>query len=175
MESKYFLFVVIVFMIFSCSFIVSAQELNTSNSTNLTNQTKPLAQSADESDQNDTVSILIKTPSNIDLGNRIPNGEKKAYPGAASLELSSNEEADLMVMCQGELTATDNPSNTISLENFEYDGFGNASLSPKAFTTTYTHVRSWNGTVTVPVNLYLTIPIGTKPGTYQTTICYMVS
>jgi hypothetical protein len=175
MESKYFLLTIILLTIFSCSFIVSAQELNTSNSSNITNVSKPVAQSSNGSDQNDTVSILIKTPSNIDLGSRISNGEKKAYPDSASLELSSNKESDLMVMCQGDLTATDNSSNTISLDNLEYDGFGNSSLSHKAFTTTYTHVRSWNGTITVPVNLYLTVPIGTKPGTYQTTIYYVVS
>jgi hypothetical protein len=175
MGSKYFLVTIILFTIFSCSFIVSAQELNTSNSSNITDVTKPLTQSANESDQNGTVSILIKTPSNIDLGSRIPNGEKKAYPDAASLELSSDKEADLMVMCPGDLTATNNSSNIISLDNLEYDGFGNTSLSHKAFTTTYTHVRSWNGTITVPVNLYLTVPIGTKPGTYQTTIYYVVS
>lgn len=174
MNSGHFIVIFILLVFISSLFFVTAQEVNTSNNSNLTNQTKTMAGLDNPSAQKNSVSILIKTP-NVDLGTRIPDGSEKAYPNAVSLDLSSDADSDLSVMCDGNLTSADNTSNTISLNNFKYDGFNNASLSKRAFTTTYSHVKSWNGNITVPVNLYLIVPFGTQPGTYSSTIYYMVS
>jgi hypothetical protein len=175
MESVHLVVIFFVFTILSSLFFVTAQDINSSNITNQINKSTNLKSTNNTTLEKDSVSILIKSPSDVDLGTRIPDGSEKAYINAVSLDLSADVDSDLSVKCDGDLSATDNPSNTISLNYFEYDGFDNASLSKRPFTTSYSHVKSWQGNITVPINLYLTVPIGTKPGTYSTTIYYLVS
>jgi hypothetical protein len=174
MESGHLLTIFILIAILSSLYFVSAE--NSSNSSNQTNGTVNITNiSKNISQQNTSVSILIKSPSSIDLGTRIPDGSEKSYDDIGSIDLSADNVSELSIKCDGDFVDAENSSNTIALNNFEYDGFGNSSLSKTPFTTSFQSVRSWQGNITVPVNFYLTVPVGTRPGSYSTTIYYQVS
>ncbi len=92
--------------------------------------------------------------------------------GGEQVHSYSNVAIDLYVRAAGDLT---NGSNTISLDLLKYADYG-ASVSKTSFTTEYVRVLlgwdppSQSGRVTVPVDLFLTVPFATPPGVYTTTI-----
>ncbi|MBP2046795.1 hypothetical protein [Methanobacterium aggregans] len=107
---------------------------------------------------------------------------------------------NLYVKSAGDL---DSGTDNIPINNLKYDGFGSSSLQKTSFNTNYNLVTYWNtqsfryhntysnrvyyvasdydiygntiylSPITTSANYYLTVPFGTSPGTYQTTIEYI--
>lgn len=111
----------------------------------------------------------------IDLGNLPADNVEKEWQGgntAEEVHSYSNVAIDLYVRASGNLT---NGTNNITISNLKYADYG-ASVSKTSFTTTYVQVLgNWGppehlGSLTVPVDLYLTVPLGAVPGLYTTTI-----
>jgi len=111
----------------------------------------------------------------INLGNLPADNVEKEWEGgdtAEQVHSYSNVAIDLYVKALGDLA---NGTNTISLSNLKYGDYG-ASVSKTSFTTAYAKVlEGWGppaplGSLTVPVDLYLTVPLAARPGLYTTTI-----
>jgi hypothetical protein len=115
------------------------------------------------------------SPNSVNLGTLNPDNTETSFPSVTTISITSWGSTDLYVRASGNLISTTNPSNTISLSNFQYDGFKNSGLTKRSFTTSDVLVKSWDAffiSDTVPVNYYLRIPTGTEPGTYTVTIYY---
>lgn len=114
--------------------------------------------------------------STINLGSLEADGLQKSWNGGINGEqiLSySNVKIDVYTRASGNLTSG---NSSIPLNKFLYRG-GNIS-TPTSFETNYTQIiDGWSkaqGSPNVaPINLYLTVPYGTEPGTYTTTIYFM--
>lgn len=113
--------------------------------------------------------------STIDLGSLPADNMERSWDGGSSGEevhTYSNVYIDLYVRASGDLQ---NGSNSIPLDNLKYADYG-AGVSKSAFDTVYALVKedwgipSQSGSLTVPVDLYLTVPFATLPGLYTTTI-----
>ena len=99
---------------------------------------------------------------------------QRSFPSSVNVTVFGTGTGNLYVRAGGDFSQTGNATNTISLANFKYDGFGNTGLPVTPLTTTNSLVNTFNIIYysTVPVNYYLTVPCGTSPGTYNTTIIY---
>lgn len=114
--------------------------------------------------------------STIKLGSLDADGLQKTYIGGKSGEqlfTFSNMAVDVYTKTSGPLSSG---TDTIALTNFRYRG-GSVGTA-RAFTTSY--YKMYNNWAKAPVansraasiNLYLTVPIGTTPGNYSTTIYF---
>lgn len=112
----------------------------------------------------------------INLGSLAADNIQRTFPGGASgeqIRTYSNTAIDVYTRAAGNLQSG---SNSIALTNFQYSG-GTISL-PTSFTVNYFKMYdNWasapqGGSNTAPVNLYMTVPYGTSPGTYTTTIYF---
>lgn len=113
--------------------------------------------------------------STIYLLNLMADGQEYFWEGGSDGEQvrhSSNVEIDLYVRASGNLA---NGTNNITLSNLKYADY-DAGVAKTAFTTSYVLVKEeWavpniGGELVIPVDLYLTVPFATPPGTYVTTI-----
>ena len=114
--------------------------------------------------------------STINLNSLDADGLQTTYTGGASgeqLYTFSNVGVDVYTKAAAALTSG---SNTIALTNFLYSG-GSVS-TPTAFTTNYSKMyNNWakapqGSSNSAPINLYLTVPFGTAPGSYSTTVYF---
>ena len=172
--------------------------LNDASSTNITDQnvtnqtvaeTSTASQAQAQAQPNGwfpEVSISLNN-TNLNLGERIADDSEWPYLAQTSVTVSGSEYLSSTDILDLYVRSGDfgDGSNSIALKNFKYDGFSSSSLSKTTFTTTDTLVRSWNLQTgpfglywsvsdTVPANYYLTVPWGTSPGTYRTTVYYTV-
>lgn len=117
--------------------------------------------------------------STINLGNLIADGSINSYTGGASgqqLYTYSNVPIDVYTKANADLTQSGTTPDTILLTNFQYYNNVSASLTP--FTTSYVKtINNWakapkNGYLGTGINLQLTVPIGTQPGSYNNTIYF---
>lgn len=172
-------------LIFSTFFSLGSVSSVNSTDQNITNQTNvSMATQAQANGISPQVSISL-TPTTLDLGTRIADGLDYSYLNRTQINVTGsdwdilvvNENLNLYVRSEGPFV---NGSNNILLNNFRYDGFSNSSLPKTAFTTSNSKVKSWHlygflydsVSDTVYSNYYLTVPLGTSPGTYTTTVYY---
>lgn len=113
--------------------------------------------------------------STITLGSYDADGLTTTFTGGATGEqlfTYSNVPIDVYTKASGNFA---NGTNSIALSNFQYTG--NVS-GQTAFTLSYVKAFSnWAkapvGSYNVaPINLYLTVPFGTDPGNYSTTVYF---
>lgn len=160
----------------------SANDTNiTNNSSNKTNDTASVGPMAVGWDPQVSISVT----SSINFGSQLPDGLESPYPSvtqvnveASDRNLLATETLNLYVRASGDLSSG---NNKIPLNNLKYDGFSNSSLPKTSFTTTNTRIQSWplerfliwySLSKSVTGNYYLTVPMGTNQGTYNTTIFY---
>lgn len=114
--------------------------------------------------------------STINLGSVLPDGSQNTYAGGATgeqLYTYSSVKIDVYTKTSGPLTSG---SNSIALTNFRY--MGGSVTTTTAFTTNYYKIYdNWQkapqgGSRVAPINLYLTVPLGTNPGSYNNTIYF---
>lgn len=114
--------------------------------------------------------------STIILGSLDADNLQNTWTGGATGEqlfTFSNIAIDVYTKASGPLTTG---SSNIALSNFLYSG--GSIGTPTAFTTSYFKMYSnWakapqGGSNVAPINLYLTVPFGTDPGNYATTIYF---
>lgn len=114
--------------------------------------------------------------STISLGSFDADGLTNNFNGGATGEqlfTYSNVPIDVYTRASGDFA---NGTNKIALSNFKYSG-GTVG-SAIAFTETYFKMYSnWakapiGGFNSEPINLYLTVPFGTSPGNYSTTVYF---
>lgn len=113
----------------------------------------------------------------INLGNLVADNTEDSWIGGSTgeqVETCSNCCIDLYVKASGDFTNHDT-GGTILLANFCYGGYAD-SMHKNSFTTEYAKtINNWQKcnpgeTRTVPISLYLTVPFGTEPGIYTTTV-----
>jgi hypothetical protein len=175
---------------------------NTTNSTNTTSKTSSLVTLAAAAPSSSSYTSLTVTPSSVDLGSVLADNSETFYPSQTTIEVCAGDfvsfnRLNLYVKSAGDL---DSGSDTIPINNLKYDGFGSSSLQKTSFYTNYNLVTYWNAQnfkyrnyrvyyvasdydiygntiylspITTAANYYLTVPFGTSPGTYQTTIEYI--
>lgn len=111
----------------------------------------------------------------INLGTIAADDVQVPYPGGATGEqvrTYSNVMIDLYTRIAGNFT---NGTNTIDANNFLFTGNASGTVP---FTAQYQKVfDDWakapkGGFNSAPVNLYLTVPFGTDPGDYSTTVYF---
>ncbi|AEG17766.1 hypothetical protein [Methanobacterium paludis] len=114
--------------------------------------------------------------STIDLGSLAADGLQTTYNGGVSgeqLYTYSNIPIDVYTRAASDLTSS---TNTIALTNFLYKG-GSTSTAT-AFTTSYAKMYSnWakapqGSSNEADIDLSLTVPFGTNPGSYATTVYF---
>ena len=145
---------------------------NTGNETNQAEENPNLSVKAEPQPLAIIIFSFSATPNTLNLGTVQADNSETSFLGRTSISVTALGTTDLYVRASGNLvSSTDN----IALSNFQYDGFNNATLTKRPFTTTDTRVRRWTGIFisdTVPVNYYLRVPTGTDPGTYSVTVYY---
>ncbi len=118
--------------------------------------------------------------STVYMKNLSINGMENSWIGdtcSEQLQSLSNVNINIYIKASGDFT---NPYNneTVPLANFYFAGGNNSNVKTQ-ITTNYVNVASkwsqlYSGEKNVlPINLYLTVPLGTKPGSYTTTIYYV--
>jgi len=146
-------------------FAVAAEnETNqTSNKSNTTNNTtvQPLS----------VWSSVSVTPSTLNLGTVPPDGIERSYQNAATVTVTYILAFDdhLYVRATGDLIGA---NGSIPLSNLK---FSTSNVPKRSFTTTNYIIANYSGllgTLTVPMNFYITVPSYTDPGTYSVTIIY---
>lgn len=115
--------------------------------------------------------------STIALGSLAADGLQTTFTGGLGGEqlfTYSNEPIDIYTKASGPLA---NGANNIALSNFLYSG--GSTATPTAFTTNYFKMfGAWGaapqtpGYNSTPINLYLTVPFGTVPTSYSTTVYF---
>jgi hypothetical protein len=149
---------------------------DTINNTNDTNNTNEIVtDNAVIQPMSISVSLTV-TPTTINLGNLAADGQEHIYTGATTARVEAiGLSGYLYVRATGDFTRGTDTSRTISLNNFKYD-CPEVSVGKTQFMTTdqtihrYTYFLGYDHTY--DMNYYLTIPTGTDPGTYNTTIIY---
>jgi hypothetical protein len=160
----------------------SANDTNiTNNSSNKTNDTVSVGPMAVGWDPQVSISVT----SSVNFGSQLPDGLESPYPSVTQVNVEASdsnllvtETLQLYVRASGDLSSG---NNKIPLNNLKYDGFSNSSLPKTSFTTSNTRIQSWPLerfliwyylSKSVNGNYYLTVPMGTNQGTYNTTIFY---
>lgn len=170
---------ILIFILFFSIFFVSAENptsinnntINDTNSSNMTKQAISVAPLASD----DKVGIEVYwngvNDSDINLGSLVANGSTYSYLNCEKIVNTGKTPTDLYVRVTGDFS--DGNGNFISLDNFKYADYGNRITNPTSFTTYYSLViNNWKNSdnSTVDVDLYLTLPPSTEPGTYTVTI-----
>lgn len=201
LQNTFLLLLIVSIVVFST--FLSLNDASSANITdqNVTNQTVAETSTASQAQAqaqaqsngwSQSVSISLNN-TNLNLGERIADDSEWPYLAQTGVSVSGDEDTWLFTDPTDTLNLYvrsedfSDGYNSIPLTNFKYDGFSSSSLSKTTFTTTDTLVRSWDlqyqsGIVfwkwgvsdTVPANYYLTVPWGTTPGTYRTTVYYTV-
>ena len=158
-----------------------SNQTNSTNSTNSTNTTKTVTKNAVVQPMSTSVSVTV-TPSSINLGTLMADGLENTYTGAAAVRVRAYSlfgSGTLTVRAAGDFTKGTDISKTIALSNFKYNCSGYVDKTP--FTTTDTEIDTYFSWIlgsydnTYTMNYYITIPTGTDPGIYNTTIYYMAT
>jgi hypothetical protein len=191
LQNTFLLLLIVSIVVFST--FLSLNDASSTNITdqNVTNQTVAETSTASQAQAQPNgwfpeVSISLNN-TNLNLGERIADDSEWPYLAQTSVTVSGSEylsSTDILNLYVRSGDFSDG-SNSIALKNFKYDGFSSSSLSKTTFTTTDTLVRSWDlqsgpfglywsVSDIVPANYYLTVPWGTTPGTYRTTVYYTV-
>ena len=156
--------------------------VNNTNSTNSTNSTnKTVTGNAIIQPMSLLVSVTV-TPGNVDFGHLVAGGSEGTITNAATVQVRATNiifggGGELSIRSGGAFTRGTDTSNVIALNNFKYE-CPTVSLNKTAFTTTNSEIDQYSapfiGTVrkTYYMNYYLTVPAGTTPGNYNTTIYY---
>ncbi len=158
----------------------NSNQINNTNSTNTENETnKTVTSNAVVQPMSFSASINItpQSPSILNLGTWPADGAEHTYIGATNVTVNASWilNGNLTVRAADDFTRGTDTSRTIALSNFKYDcpGYVNSKTS---FTTTNSLIDdyswNWNWYHTYTMNYYITIPVGTDPGTYNTTIYY---
>ncbi len=152
--------------------LASSNHMNDTNITNTTNGTNTTVTS-NAIVQPMTATGLTVTPTSINLGVWPSDGIEHTYTSVTNVTVTAwGLTGNLTVRASGDFISG---TNRIPLNNFKYDcpGYINSKTS---FTTVdsiiddYTYLIYYHTTYTM--DYYLTIPIGTTPGTYSTNITY---
>jgi hypothetical protein len=165
---------VLIFLVL-CFIVVSVNTINSQDPINQTNNTTNSSNASSSISVQPLAAISITvTPNSLNLGTVLADNIERSYLSSTNVTVFGTGTGNLYVRAGGDFTQTGNVTNTISLANFKYDGFGNAGLAKTQLTTTNSLVNTFNIIYynTVPVNYYLTVPYGTAPGNYNTTIIY---
>lgn len=117
--------------------------------------------------------------STISFGDLAADNIEKSWPGGVTgeqLQTLSNVGVDIYVRASGNFLDSDT-GETIPLSNLYSAGYGDSKAKTQLSTGYVNVVDSWARPVSgetkiVPVDLYLTVPFGTKSGTYTTTLYY---
>jgi hypothetical protein len=181
---KIFLVLFFISLLTFSSISVFAEDLNISNQTNdtnatnsTTNGTKNVASDGIIQPMSLTTSISV-TPQNINLGTWPADGTEHTITNAATVQVNASNfifggDGQLRVRASGDFASG---TNTIPLSNFKFDCPGN--ITKTTFTTSDIVIDDYSppfiGTIrnTYHINYYITVPPGTYPGTYSTTIIY---
>lgn len=172
----------------------SVNDTNTTNLTSTTNQTMSLLADPTPSATGITPSVSMSVNSAADLGNVVADGSTYNYTDVTQVNVAAseyvstppktNDKLNLYVKASGDLV---NDSDSITLDNLQYDGFSNSSLSKTSFLTDYSQVKTWSFTKgskvdgyfemlvsdSVNANYYLTVPVGVAGENYTTTVYYL--
>jgi hypothetical protein len=113
--------------------------------------------------------------STINLGSLEADGFQKSWNGGINGEQIfsySNVKIDVYTRASGDLTSG---NSSIPLNKFLFTG-GDIS-TPTPFATNYTQIiddwsKAQGNPNTAPITLYLTVPYGTEPGKYNTTVYF---
>lgn len=171
--------VIFIFILFFSTFLVSAENPtsiynNTANDTNSSNMTKQAISAAPLAAE-DKVGIEVYwngvNDSDINLRTLIANGSTYTYPDCETIVNTGKNPTDVYVRATGNFS--DGYGNIIDINNFKYSDYGNRINTPTPFTNNYVKViDNWKNSdiQSVYVDLYLTLPPSTEPGTYTVTI-----
>lgn len=166
----------LVLVVFVLGFImVSINAVNSQDPVNQTNNTTNVTNTSTEIGVQPLAAISISiNPTSLNLGTVLADNIERSFVSSTNVTVFGTGTGNLYVRAGADFTQTGNATNIISLANFKYNGFGNAGLPKTSLTTTNALVNTFNTIYysTVPVNYYLTVPCGTSPGTYNTTIIY---
>lgn len=195
MEEKYnILFAALIIAFISVSILcVYADDSNssnsTNNSTNSTNVTKKVTKGAIVQPMSTSSTSIQVTPQEVNMGPWNADGTQHIISNAATVKVHaeagwfSRKDGYLYVRASGNFVSSTNPSSTISLGNFQYRCPGYVDTMTTFSTTDYPIYHYYpdiyfpllglyGSDYTFNMNYYLTIPVGTEPGIYSTTIIY---
>lgn len=153
--------------------------LNQTNSTNSTNTTKTITKNAVV--QPMVATGITVTPTTINLGTLPADGKEYTFTSAANVTVTAwallVDDGNVTVRASGNFVNSADTSKTIPLTNFKYGCQG--YVDKTSFTTSDSLVANYDvilySRITYHMDYYLTIPTGTDPGTYTTTIYYMAT
>lgn len=123
-----------------------------------------------------SVSLTVN-PTSYNMGTIPADGVERSFTGATTARVQATgllSSGDLFIRASGNFINGANASQTIPLNNFQFESPNYATKRP--LTTTdfsihhYTMFWSWDNTYNI--NYYLTVPRYTDPGTYSTTVIY---
>lgn len=176
---KIFLVLFFISMITFSSISVFAEDSGISNQTNNTNSTKNTTITNNAIIQPMSISVSIDVnPSSINLGTLPADGVERTYNGATTARVQAlGLSGYLYIRAVGDFTMGADTSRRIPLNNFQYscpevsaDKTSVTTADPGSVIHRYTYFLGYDHTYYM--NYYLTIPTGTDPGTYNTTIIY---
>lgn len=155
-----------------------SNQTNDTNNTNKTNQTRSNT-SVDGSIQPMSVwvELTVNPIPSVNLGTLAADGVEHTYTNVTSVRVRSwLGNGELRVRATGDFININNASQTIPLNNFQYDCPG--YVTKRSFTTTNYVIDQYNAGLlniydeTYYMNYYLRVPPPTNSGTYNTTIIY---
>jgi hypothetical protein len=153
----------------------NSNQTNSTNDTNVTNKTTnaTVTNNAVIQPMSLYVSLTISPSTTVNFGTLTADGTEHTFTGATTAHVTSwLGNGGLYVRSSGNLISS---TNSIPLINLKYDCPGYASKTQ--FSTTDSLIDQYNSGLfgydyTYTMNYYLTVPTGTYPGTYNTTIIY---
>ena len=158
----------------------SSNLINDTSSTNSTNSTNTtVTKNAIVQPMSVSTSISV-TPSSINFGSLPADGLENNYSGVTTVEVTAFQflsSGNLTVKANDFTRGTDT-SRTILVSNLKYDCSGDAAITKRSFTNNEALVDTYSWAIlkeydcTYTLHYYLTIPVGTTPGNYNTTIVY---
>ena len=157
---------------------VSSNSLNSSNvtnSTNSTNVTKSVTNNAVIQPMSVFISLDV-SPTAVTVTNLMADGTERSIGTTTAHVQSWLGSGNLYVSSSGDfISSTDN----IPLSNFKFECTNsNPVVNKRSFTTSDYSISRYSSGLLTPydytynINYYLTVPVGTAPGTYTTTITY---
>lgn len=165
---------------------VFAEDLNNSNQTNVTNSTNSTNKTVTKNAIVQPMSVLISldvSPDTINFGGLPADGREYPYSGVTTVDVSATEilwDTGSLTVKANDFTRGTDTTRTILVNNLKYDCSGDVSLNKRSFTKNDVTIDTYPGALwrtyqgTYNLHYYLTVPVGTDPGNYNTTIFYTV-
>lgn len=158
----------------------SSNLINDTNSTNSTNSTNTtVTKNAVVQPMSISTSITV-TPSSVNFGSLPADGLEYTYAGVTTVQVSATglwilTPGNVTVRAGNDFTRGTDTSRIISLNNFKYDCSGDSVVAKTSFTKDDVAIDQFypiSNQYAYTLHYYLTIPKGTDPGVYNTTITY---